>query len=393
MKNINKDYLVTVNAKTATVSAPGAMSFYITDILTSNIFFQLVFSESNNPLISSYAPNEDASNYTLTLRVVKPNNEAKEIEVVLLDQNSNFFIADLTADFIDVLGTYKCECFIDTEINGRPERSTTNSFTYTVKPSIFSNAEDIIDTNYLSIDNIATKDYVNQVAFGGEIDLNGYVTDKELSDALANLPTGGESYDDSEIRDLIANKADTDHTHDEYLTEIPDIYLTSIPAEYITETELNDALANLPSGGESYDDTELRGLIADKADSDHTHDNYLTAVPAEYITETELNDALAGVGGSSDTLVSRPVSVSSNTLTLTTDKYQVAMNLTSDTTIVLPEVDSYTEIHLFFTPTVEVALTLPSAKYQNTPTIEVGKTYEFIFTYIGTWLAGVIVYG
>lgn len=337
MKNINKDYLVTVNAKNATVSAPGAMSFYITDILTSNIFFQLVFSESNNPLISSYAPNEDASNYTLTLRVVKPSNEPKEIEVVLLDQNSNFFIADLTEDFIDVLGTYECELFIDTEINGRPERSTTNSFTYTVKPSIFSNAEDIIDTNYLSIDNIATKDYVNQVAFGGEIDLNGYVTDEELTEALASIDTG-------------------------------DIDLSA----YATTESVNTALNN-------------------KADSDHTHDEYLTEVPAEYITETELNDALAGVGGSSDTLVSRYVS--SNTLTLTTDKYQVVMSLTSDTTMVLPEVSDYTEIHLFFTPTVEVALTLPSAKYQNTPTIEVGKTYEFIFTYIGTWLAGVIVYG
>ena len=77
MKNINRDYLVTVNAKNSTVTA-NAMSFYITDVLTSNIFFQLVFNESSNLLINSFAPNEDASNYALTLRVVKPNNETKE---------------------------------------------------------------------------------------------------------------------------------------------------------------------------------------------------------------------------------------------------------------------------------------------------------------------------
>ena len=585
MKNINKDYLVTVNAKNATVSAPGAMSFYITDILTSNIFFQLVFNDSGSNLINLYAPKEDASNYTLTLRVVKPNNEPKEIEIELLDQNNNLFIADLTEDFIDVLGTYECELFIDTEINGRPERSTTNSFTYTVKPSIFSNAEDIIDTNYLSIDNIATKDYVNQVAFGGEIDLNGYVTDKELSDALANLPTGGESYDDSEIRDLIADKADKEHTHD-YATiayvdsEISTIELTPGPqgeqgpagevgpmgpegpagpqgevgpqgeqgpegpagADGLTtaisvngETyEHVDGVITLPdypaeTGGDNIDlsayapidspkfttaismgrqgnttvgnrstalgysveasgdyshaegsDTTASG-VASHAEGDNTTasgmfshaegertiasgkyahaegkrttasgryshaegDNTIAAslyqhVQGRYNVE-DANDTYAHIVGNgetdsersnahtldwdgnawfagtvkvgadnkelatqeyvdnavsdhtrTDTLVNRYVS--SNTLTLTTDKYQLAANITANTTITLPDVDSFTEIHLFYTPTVDVALTLPSAKYQNTPTIEVGKTYEFVFTYVGTWLAGVITY-
>lgn len=172
MKNINRDYLVTVNAKNSTVTA-NAMSFYITDVLTSNIFFQLVFNESSNLLINSFAPNEDASNYALTLRVVKPNNEPKELNVTRLDQDSNFFIADLQSDYIDLLGTYECELFIDTTINGRAERSTTNSFTYTVKPSIFSKLDDIIESNpdFPLIDTLATKDYVDKaVAAGVDID-------------------------------------------------------------------------------------------------------------------------------------------------------------------------------------------------------------------------------
>ena len=289
MKNINRDYLVTVNVKNSTVTA-NAMSFYITDVLTSNIFFQLMFNESSNSLINSYAPNENASNYSLTLRVVKPNRQPKELEVTLLDQNSTFFIADLTAEFIDILGTYECELFIDTEINGRAERSTTNSFTYTVKPSIFSKLDDIIEggPDYPLIDTLATKEYVDQVVSGG-IDLSGYPTTEEMNAALAT-------------------KSDINHEHIDTLVTI------------------------------------------------------------------------------------NPVNGS---LKLTTHKHQIVMNPVNGMQIVLPTtIEGVCEIHLYITITKSISITLPSAKYQNTPTLEVGKTYEFIFTYIDTiWIAGVITYG
>ena len=288
MKNINRDYLVTVNAKTSTLSA-NAMSFYITDILTSNIFFQLIFNESGNALINSYAPNENADNYKLTLRVVKPNNEPKELDVVLLDQGSNFFIADLTSDFIDILGTYECELFIDTEINGRAERSTTNSFTYTVKPSIFNELDEVIETDpdFPLIDSLATKEYVDNAVSGG-IDLSGYPTTEEMNAALAT-------------------KSDINHEHIDTLVTI------------------------------------------------------------------------------------NPVDGS---LKLTTHKHQIVMNPVNGMQIVLPTtIEGVCEIHLYITITESISITLPSAKYQNTPTLEVGKTYEFIFSYIGTnWIAGVITY-
>ena len=87
--------------------------------------------------------------------------------------------------------------------------------------------------------------------------------------------------------------------------------------------------------------------------------------------------------------------ISNSTLTLTTDKYQ-ATTMVTRTTIVLPSVTNYTEIHLFFTtggtaPTI----TMPSGKYQKIPTINANTTYEFIFTYINTtigWLIGYIEY-
>lgn len=289
MKNINRDYIVTVNAKTSTLSA-NAMSFYITDILTSNIFFQLTFNESGNTLINSYAPNENTDNYRLTLRVVKPNNEPKELDVVLLDQGTNFFIADLTADFIDILGTYECELFIDTEVNGRAERSTTNSFTYVVKPSIFNNLDDIIegDPDYPLVDSLATKEYVDQVVSGG-IDLSGYPTIEEMNAALSQ-------------------KSDITHQH---------------IVQFVMKDPVNGVL-NLKSSYKHIKTTPVNGMR-----------------------------------------------------------------------IVLPTtIEGACEIHLYFTVTEPISIVLPSAKYQNVPNLEVGKTYEFIFTYIyAGWVAGVVTYG
>ena len=97
-------------------------------------------------------------------------------------------------------------------------------------------------------------------------------------------------------------------------------------------------------------------------------------------------------GGSavaSDKLVEIPIIDS--TLNLTTDKYQLA-HMENNAEIVLPTVDKYTEIHLFFNTTEELTLTLPSVKWQTEPTLEANKTYEFIFTYANEWLGGMVVY-
>lgn len=97
-------------------------------------------------------------------------------------------------------------------------------------------------------------------------------------------------------------------------------------------------------------------------------------------------------GGStvaSDKLVE--TSIVDSTLNLTTDKYQLTQ-MENNTEIVLPTVDKYTEIHLFFNTTEELTLTLPSVKWQTEPMLEANKTYEFIFTYANEWLGGTVVY-
>lgn len=80
-----------------------------------------------------------------------------------------------------------------------------------------------------------------------------------------------------------------------------------------------------------------------------------------------------------------------STLNLTTDKYQTT-TMENNTTIVLPTVDTFIEINLFFDTTEALTLIFPSVKWQTTPNIEANSLYEFIFTYVnGTWLGGYIV--
>ena len=88
-------------------------------------------------------------------------------------------------------------------------------------------------------------------------------------------------------------------------------------------------------------------------------------------------------------LVTTPIVDS--TLNLTTDKYQTT-TMENNTTIVLPTVDTFTEIYLFFDTTEALTLIFPSVKWQTIPNIEADSLYEFIFTYVnGTWLGGYIV--
>lgn len=90
-----------------------------------------------------------------------------------------------------------------------------------------------------------------------------------------------------------------------------------------------------------------------------------------------------------DEIVTTPIIDS--TLTLTTDKYQTT-TVEDNTTIVLPDVSNYIEIHLFFSTKNTLTLILPNIKWQSDINIEVNKTYEFIFTYANEWLGGCVCY-
>lgn len=202
MKNINRDYLVKVDIKSAVVTAPSNMKFFMTDEHTSNIFFQLDFKDTNDDtditkLINEKAPQQDYNIYSLTLRVVKPNYETKEIRAVRLENDPCFFIADLDSGFIDIPGTYECELFIDAHTDENDimyvERSTTNSFNYYVSESIFYNLDHEIYDEYNR--SVSIRDYINGL-ITGNVNLSGYATYGDLN-----------------------TKADAEHTHEDYITK------------------------------------------------------------------------------------------------------------------------------------------------------------------------------
>jgi hypothetical protein len=150
---------------------------------------------------------------------------------------------------------------------------------------------------------------------GNEIDTSNLVTKDEFTGSqdaqdqrLDALEAGGGTGSGPHTHDEYADKT---HTHDDYLTELPthdhphDHDGTYQPAgDYATNEALTQGLAGKANvahthdgvGGETYDDTELRGLIADnataiegKADDPHTHEDlaYDDTALAARVTATE----------------------------------------------------------------------------------------------------------
>lgn len=203
MANLNKENIITVDVKNATVKTQGSMTFYVTDIKTCNIYCQLVINESNSTLVKNYAPIENAEDFSVTMRLVKPNNEPKELSFSLLNQVEAFFMVDLTDEYKDHAGTYKCELFIDCLVNGELERITTSSFTYEIRKSIWSDLDKIIngDPAQPLIEKLATIAYVDDsiLAIPDSGLLNSYSTRNYVDTSI-------DQYDNKIIKQDFANR-------------------------------------------------------------------------------------------------------------------------------------------------------------------------------------------
>lgn len=408
MANTNKEYIITVDVKKASVKYSSSMAFYVTDKKTSNIFCQLVVNESKNELINKYAPIENSSDYKITLRVIKPNNEPKELEFTLLNQRDAFFMVDLPDEYKDYTGIYKCELFVDCMVNGELERITTSSFNYTVKPSIMNDLDEVIegDPDYPLVDEI-----VKQLK---TVDPSQFATNESVDSKIAAIeltpgPKGDKgdpfTYNDFTAEQLAAlvgpqgpqgiqgeqGPAGADGAKGDKGDAFTYADFTAEQLE-----ALRGPQGEPGANGDDYvltdsDKTEIAKIAS--ANVDLT--NYVTTDSlSSYATTEYVDNAVANVSGGgttkSDTVVT--TNISNKTLALTTDKYQTT-TMVDGTTITLPEVTGYAEIHLYFNADSAFTLTLPSAQYQKTPTISAGKYYEFIFTYVGQWLAGFVEYG
>ena len=153
MSNANRDYAIVYDVKNSSLVLSRPLSFYITDKNTSNIFVRLVTRVNAGNGIDQYTSIEEASNYVLTMRVIKPNNEVKNLEATQHEPKS-IFQFDLTEDFKDMPGKYICELTISTMVNSRQELITSDPFSYEVKRSILSNVGEIIETEDTTVEKL-----------------------------------------------------------------------------------------------------------------------------------------------------------------------------------------------------------------------------------------------
>ena len=80
MSNANRDYAIVYDVKNSLLVLSRPLNFYLTDKNTSNIFVKLVTIVDVGDGIDQYTTLEPASNYALTMRVIKPNNEVKSLK-------------------------------------------------------------------------------------------------------------------------------------------------------------------------------------------------------------------------------------------------------------------------------------------------------------------------
>lgn len=179
----------------------------------------------------------------------------------LADYAKKTDIPDVSGFLTEVPAEYVTDTKLSTELDKKINKEagkglSTNDLTNELVTKINSSATEAFVTNAIA----------NAQLGSGEVDLSGYAT----VDAL-NL------------------KADLTHTHDQYLTEVPD--------EYITETELTDknyadktyvtqAVSNVKVDLSGYAKTSD---IPTKVSQLTNDEGYLSSVPSEYVTETELN--------------------------------------------------------------------------------------------------------
>lgn len=441
--NLNRDYLIKINVKEATIDVP-KMTFWNTDKKTSNMFVQLVINMSTNELISQYVTVQNATDYKITLNVIKPKTKQyKTIEATLLNEEKALFEIDLPDEFTDQVGDYSFEFEVSSKVDSNDESITTSNGTYKVNGSILTNLNEETSS---SPDLPILKQLIEQVKSLQGGDLTGYqkksdnsleTTSKEVvgainevnsqyKDIANNQPTDLSLDSATNLLQLVNSKGSklgngitlpissgggtSQYLHIKYSsTGAPQLagQMSDTPNAYIGLSV--DTNADSPTNPRSYTWYQWKGDNGAKGDTGATPNLQIGTVTTldsgssatVSITGTTENPLLnlgipKGDTGGAIVETWEELTISNTTLTLTEKKNQIVSNMVDGTEILLPSISDSRplELHLFFNTTEDLTLILPSCKWQNgsAPTISANKTYEFIFTYTTEWLGGVIEY-
>ena len=197
-------------------------------------------------------------------------------------------VVDTYADIADIPNPY-----VGLTVTVKADETNNNKMTDYKVISLKSNNLGIAD---MLIDQVQRMDKYLGVSTGGSSSSGTGLT-SEQEEQLNKIPEMEASINN--INESLNTKANTS----DIPTNTSELYndsgfLTSIPSEYITETEMNEAIANVSTGYATKDELNTKANTSDiptNTSELYNDSGFLTSIPSEYVTETEMNEAIANV--------------------------------------------------------------------------------------------------
>ena len=262
--------------------------------------------------------------------------------------------------------------FVDTTaLATKSDKTHTHSYSsLTDLPTLKTRVSDMDDaTNYMTITQITTE--LNKKANTSHThtfdDLNGFFYDGDTTNII--IPTKlGQLNNDMNF----ATKSYVDEQISNIDISAGNIGDTSL---FATKSDLNYKV----------DKIEGKGLST----NDFTDSYRLKLDGLTNFNDSEINQKYNNL----ISLVNIPYNSDTNSVQLTTDRYQYISNFAKDITINLPKVTTFTEIVLFFIPKDSFYLDMPTVTFnRNIVSMKRGSYYRMTFTYVNAqmgWISDV----
>ena len=262
--------------------------------------------------------------------------------------------------------------FVDTTaLATKSDKTHTHSYSsLTDLPTLKTRVSDMDDaTNYMTITQITTE--LNKKANISHThtfdDLNGFFYDGDTTNII--IPTKlGQLNNDMNF----ATKSYVDEQISNIDISAGNIGDTSL---FATKSDLNYKVDKIEGKGLSTNDfTDSYRLKLDRLTN---------------FDDSEINQKYNNL----ISLVNIPYNSDTNSVQLTTDRYQYISNFVKDITINLPKVTTFTEIVLFFIPKDNFYLDMPTVTFnRNIVSMKRGSYYRMTFTYVNAqmgWISDV----
>ena len=297
-----------------------------------------------------------------------------------------------------------------TELEDTPTLFSGNYNDLLNKPTIPTAVSDLTnDLNFVDTTALATKsDKTHTHSYSSLTDLPTLKTRVSDMDDATNYMTI------TQITTELNKKANTSHTHT--FDDLNGFFYDGDTTNIIIPTKLGQLNNDMNFATKSYVDEQISNidisagnvgdtsLFATKSDLNYKVDK----IEGKGLSTNDFTDSyrlkLDGLTNFNDSeinqkynnlisLVNIPYNSDTNSVQLTTDRYQYISNFAKNITINLPKVTTFTEIVLFFIPKDNFYLDMPTVTFnRNIVSMKKGSYYRMTFTYVNAqmgWISDV----